>query len=126
MYAAIWSRLCSASFSRTLCTWLLIVCVARWSRCAISLLLIPTAIRSTTSRSRFVNCTGLERLVLAPEHRQTGNLREERDCQGRRENVGALCHRANGVEEIVQRGGFQDEARHAGLHVPHDVFVYGE
>src|SRR6184192_1826008 len=47
MYAAIWSRLRSTSFSRTLWTWLLIVCVAIRSRCAISLLLIPAAIRST-------------------------------------------------------------------------------
>src|SRR4029077_598401 len=58
-YAAIWSRLRSASFSRTLCTWLRIVCVERWSRLEISLLLSPVAMRSTTSRSRFVNLIAL-------------------------------------------------------------------
>src|SRR6266704_12716 len=43
----------------------------------------------------------LQRLALPPSYRQICNLREERDSQVRRENIGALGHRSNGMEEIV-------------------------
>src|SRR5687767_893661 len=51
------SRLLRASFSSTLCTWLLTVCTAMCSRTAISLLLSPSLSRSMTWRSRLVSRT---------------------------------------------------------------------
>src|SRR2546422_11102959 len=52
---------------------------------------------------------GFERMALALSHRRVSDLREERDGQWRRENIGTLGHRPNGTEKVVQRGGFQEE-----------------
>src|SRR5204862_114769 len=76
-YAAICRRVCSASFSRMLWTCPFTVFVARCRRCAISLLLNPSAIRSNTARSRAVKRGG--RSVHRRDDLQIRLLGEHRD-----------------------------------------------